>query len=160
MKDCPCTSDKSFEECCEPYLSGISTPPTPEQLMRSRYTAYTVGNIDYVMSTMKGKVLAEFDKEEAIRWANNSDWEKLVSIDAPNVAEDAKEGVVEFVAHYSVKGESHEFHERSHFIKEKGRWFYTDGFVDSHDPVRVEKIGRNDPCPCGSGKKYKKCCGK
>ncbi len=25
-------------------------------------------------------------------------------------------------------------------------------------PIRVMKVGRNDPCPCGSGKKYKKCC--
>lgn len=44
------------------------------------------------------------------------------------------------------------------FSEEKQKELRMKLHEDSH--ITVDKIGRNDPCPCGSGKKYKKCCGK
>ena len=69
-------------------------------------------------------------------------------------------GEVSFCARYSVHGMPQELREDAFFRKEDGRWFYVDGNVHAKQPVRREepKVGRNDPCPCGSGKKYKKCC--
>ena len=76
--------------------------------------------------------------------------------------ENDDEGYVEFIAHYSANGQTVEHHEHSYFKRLDGEWKFIDGEIESGVPyVREEpKIGRNDPCPCGSGKKYKKCCGK
>ena len=76
--------------------------------------------------------------------------------------ENDEEGYVEFVAHYAANGQSVEHHEHSYFKKLDGEWKFIDGEIESQEPyVREEpKIGRNDPCPCGSGKKYKYCCGR
>ena len=72
------------------------------------------------------------------------------------------EGLVEFIARYSVNGTDFEHHERSYFQRIDGEWKFIDGELVKPEPIVREspKVGRNDPCPCGSGKKYKKCCGK
>jgi len=73
------------------------------------------------------------------------------------------EGFVEFRAVFSEAGGEDMAHtERSRFVKEGDRWYYVDGLLPTPVTYRreEEKVGRNDLCPCGSGKKYKKCCGK
>ena len=67
---------------------------------------------------------------------------------------------MEFVASFKQDGQDYVHHELASFRKVDGRWAYVDGILDPKTgPVKVEKVGRNDPCPCGSGKKFKKCCG-
>ena len=70
-------------------------------------------------------------------------------------------GEVEFIARYIEKGEAKVHHEVAMFKKEQNGWLFTDGKGVTQKPIlRAPKIGRNDPCNCGSNLKYKKCCGK
>lgn len=151
MSLCPCQSQKSYAECCEPFITGNARPQTPEQLMRSRYTAYTSANMDYIVDTMKGKALEGYDKEASKTWAQNVKWLGLEVIDAPKAQ--AAKGFVEFIASFEENGEVKTIHEKSEFARIGGgsRWYYVGG--------QQPKVERNSPCPCGSGKKYKKCCG-
>jgi SEC-C motif-containing protein len=103
-------------------------------------------------------------KEEAQKWANSSEWKGLeIKKTQKGQGEDAT-GVVEFVAHYQDKASGTELrhHETSLFQKKDGAWFFKEGHIHGAQPVkRLEpKLGRNDVCSCGSGKKFKKCCGK
>ncbi|MGA2654830.1 MAG: YchJ family protein [Gammaproteobacteria bacterium] len=151
MSLCPCQSQKSYAQCCEPFITGNARPQTPEQLMRSRYTAYTQANTDYIVATMQGKPLEGYDKEASKKWAQSVKWLGLEVIDAPKPQ--AKKGFVEFIASYEENGEVKNIHERSEFARIGGgtRWYYVAG--------QTPKVERNALCPCGSGKKYKKCCG-
>ena len=73
---------------------------------------------------------------------------------------DDQEGVVEFIARYRTGGSAHAHHERSRFRRVDGRWYFVDGQMVKPTPVRAAPtVGRNAPCPCGSGKKYKRCHG-
>ncbi len=150
---CPCFSGKPFAECCESFLSGKAVPPSAEALMRSRYAAFATGNIDYLETTLLPEKRHAFNQEEAKNWALSSTWIGLNILFSEN---DEAKGVVEFIARYRQNGREMHHHETSRFISREGRWYYVDGQIASH---RQPDVGRNDPCPCGSGKKYKKCCG-
>lgn len=156
---CPCGTGNPLEDCCGPYLSGDALPPTPEALMRSRYTAFTRVDVPYIMETMTDSALDSFNPVSFQKWSQHLIWEGLEILDAPEATGD--NGEVEFVASYRRSdGETFEMHERSQFEKVGDRWYYVDGYLPTHEPVHApEKIGRNTPCPCGSGKKFKKCCG-
>ena len=140
--------------------------------MRSRYTAYTRGDIDYIANTLAAENRAAFDRAAAKAWATQSKWLglRILSVESGGPAD--REGVVEFVATYRLGGERIEHHEVSQFRRgERGAWRFVSGdtgarLIDQRPhgsaPQAVRsaaKVGRNDPCPCGSGKKYKKCCG-
>lgn len=156
---CPCCSGENYSECCGPLLDRTHIALTPERLMRSRYTAFVKQDIEYIKETMTGEVLEDFDEVDALDWAKNASWLGLEILDAPEVTDNAKKGFVEFIANYELNGEMQALHEYSHFRKSGDKWFYISGIIRSdEEPVRVEKVGRNEPCPCGSGKKYKKCC--
>lgn len=159
---CPCGTKNPFDTCCGPYLLEQTLPQTPEQLMRSRYTAFTLANIPYIMKTMTDTALESFEPVGFKKWVTPLVWEGLEVLDAPAVANDDLFGEVEFIATYSTTdGESFEIHERSRFEKIGDKWYYVEG----ETPRSVEtiynnnKIGRNEPCHCGSGRKFKKCCG-
>jgi SEC-C motif-containing protein len=159
MDYCYCHSQLNYENCCEPLHQNKQFAQTAEQLMRSRYSAFVVENIEYLIQTHHPKTRNQLNKTELTEWAKSSDWKKLVILDTVKGRESDREGVVEFQAHYENKGEAFVHHERSHFVFEDGRWFYFDGVMADQTYVRDKpKVGRNDPCPCGSGKKYKKCC--
>ena len=154
---CPCCSGQNYNDCCGPYLSGDKTPATPEQLMRSRYSAYANADADYIFSTMQGSALKRADREETKRWAASVEWLKLEVLAAPPA--NADQGMVEFIAYYREQGLEKTLHECSQFIKKNQRWYYIDGKqLNSQAAKQTPKTGRNDPCPCGSGKKFKKCC--
>jgi SEC-C motif domain protein len=160
MTNCPCGSDKLFGECCEPFLNGASNAPTAEALMRARYSAFATAHIDFIERTIHSSTRASFDRENARKWAEQSQWHGLEILNVIDGKEDDVEGSVEFIANYSQKDERVKHHEVATFRKEAEAWT----FMDSHmvnQPFRHDqpKIGRNDPCHCGSGKKYKKCCG-
>lgn len=148
---CPCGSDKPFAACCEPCLSGSAPPGTAEQLMRSRYTAYALGNLKYVWDTWD----PDMRPEPADRPADTVAWVGLEILNVRDGGPEDQNGLVEFVARYLDAGVPGSMRERSRFRRLDGRWFYVSGEHVGVGP----KTGRNDPCPCGSGRKFKKCCG-
>ncbi|MBQ7721825.1 MAG: YchJ family protein [Kiritimatiellae bacterium] len=159
--NCPCGSGKAFEDCCEPFLIGKKQPPTAEALMRARYSAYALGSIDYLYESSGPKIRKQFDAEGSRRWSESAEWTGLEVVSTEEGGEADEKGAVEFIAHYTIKDKSFDHHEVSTFQKIDGKWRFIDGKIIGPDPIKREepKIGRNDPCPCGSGKKYKKCCG-
>ena len=130
--------------------------------MRSRYTAFTVADIDYVTETHDPKTRASYDEEQARQWSEGSDWLGLEIVETEAGGPGDERDTVEFVARFRADDDEHEHRERSRFVKRGGVWYFSDGKVIGPRPIRHDgpKIGRNDPCPCGSGKKYKKCCGR
>ncbi len=158
MTDCPCGSGRVLSECCGPYLSGERHAPTAEALMRARYSAFATRQIDYLEDSLLPETRHDFDREHVREWADSSQWIGLDVIGVTDGGEADTEGKVEFVAHFTVGGREHHHHELSRFVKRDDRWWYLDGTIVPPKPRIVTKIGRNEPCPCGSGKKYKKCC--
>ena len=160
---CPCGSATPYVDCCGLYIEGSSTAPTPEALMRSRYTAYTLAQIDYIKKTIQGQALTDFDFDQSLAWAKAAEWDSLTVLQAPTPSQDKPgEGFVEFKAYYRLNGVMKCLHENSRFIRDKGAWFYVGNAsyrVTDSEAHKAKKVGRNDPCLCGSGKKYKKCCG-
>lgn len=124
---CPCGSGKSLISCCAPYLEGKEDPPTPEALMRSRYTAYTQGNLDYIKKTMKGEALKWFNRSDSDKKSKEMEWLKL---DVLFSEEDGDKGMVQFIATFSSAGKKHFMHEVSSFEKVYGKWYYTKGIVN------------------------------
>ena len=152
---CPCGSGLAFDSCCGPFLGRERLPPTAEALMRSRYTAYVRGLIPYVGDTTAPETRAEFDPESATNWATQSQWLGLRIVRTERGGALDEVGMVEFVATYRNAGRLVEHRERAEFRKASdGQWLFVRGA-----PPEPVKAGRNDPCPCGSGKKFKKCCG-
>jgi len=121
--NCYCCSGKDFEECCLPFLKGESTPLIPEELMRSRYTAYVLVNTDYLLETTHPSRRELYSRRELERWAKNSHWQKLEIIEA-------KEHIVTFKAYYRDKKlRPFVHHERSVFIQQEEKWYYVDGTI-------------------------------
>jgi SEC-C motif-containing protein len=128
--------------------------------MRSRYAAYVKGDVGYLAETLAADIRDEFDQAEAGQTAGEAKWQGLEIRAVTGGGEDDDAGTVEFMARFSLRGQQHLQHERATFVREGGLWRCTGGEVNPKEPPRqVAKVGRNDPCPCGSGKKYKKCCG-
>jgi SEC-C motif-containing protein len=113
------------------FISSEALPPTPEALMRSRYTAYTQANISYIMKTMKKKAAKNFDAQKAFAWAKNSKWLGLVVMKTFMDPENPKRGFVEFIAGYELDNKKQSLHEISEFHLEKDAWYYVDGIHDS-----------------------------
>jgi SEC-C motif-containing protein len=160
MNACPCGSGRSYDVCCEPIIAGAPAA-TAEALMRSRYSAYVKRAYDHLERTLSAEERKDFSHDEAKRWAEASEWQGLTILGTEKGGEQDQEGIVEFAARYRVDGQDHEHVEAAVFGREEGRWVYTGQLERAGKTVRYEtpKPGRNDPCPCGSGKKYKKCCG-
>lgn len=168
MSLCPCRildqqNQLDYESCCAPYITGKKKAPTAESLMRARYAAYVVKAIDYIDQTQITLPQETFDKEEALKWAESSEWKGLEIKKTQKGEPSDNTGIVEFIAHYKDKASGTELrhHETSLFQKEGSEWKFKEGQIHGAQPVkRLEpKLGRNDLCSCGSGKKYKKCCG-
>jgi len=145
--NCHCGSKKEFSECCEPFLSAISKPQTPQELMQSRYSAYVLGNGKYIIETAVKEQRYEDDIDLIQEYSRSVEWLKLDVIAAYG-------DTVEFRAYYRDADGIKVQHEKSRFIYEDDEWLYKEG------KLLNSKIQRNEDCPCGSGKKYKKCCEK
>jgi SEC-C motif domain protein len=157
---CPCQSGKPFSQCCEPIISGATLAKTAEQLMRARYTAYTKVQMDFIEQTHDPKTRGDIDLAASHQWAETTKWVGLNILDTTQGGPDDQTGTVEFKATFENEEGLQVHHELSQFRKIDGLWYFSDGKTPPVRPiVRNEaKVGRNDPCPCGSGKKYKKCC--
>jgi SEC-C motif domain protein len=156
---CPCGSGAAYALCCEPFITGAKLAATPEQLMRSRYSAYVKVAADYLYETTHPNHRKGYDHEGTRTWAESAEWQGLEIIASSGGADDLV-GQVEFKARYAENGEDKEHHELGQFRKLDGRWLFTEGKMGGRQPITSAKVGRNDPCPCGSGSKFKKCCGK
>ncbi|MFD2232689.1 YchJ family protein [Phaeospirillum tilakii] len=158
---CPCGSGRSYESCCQPYITGAALPPTAEALMRSRYTAFTVQAIDYLHDTLAEERRDRFNRADTEQWARDSEWVGLDILATEAGGPEDEAGRVAFRAKFVYDGKQETHLELSRFRKDQGRWVYVDGDVGKMMPVtrHNDLPGRNDPCPCGSGKKFKKCCG-
>ncbi|HEX4503326.1 MAG TPA: YchJ family protein [Scandinavium sp.] len=147
---CPCGSAQEYSLCCQRYLSGSELAPTPSQLMRSRYCAFVMKDTDYLIKTWHPSCQPQTFRSDLEKSFATTEWLGL-TIFAADDGKSPDEGFVSFVARFCEHNKSSALIERSRFLKENGQWYYIDGTR----PL----IGRNDPCPCGSGKKFKKCCG-
>lgn len=148
---CPCGSGGDFVHCCGPLLDGTPAP-TAEALMRSRYTAFVRGDISYIRATYAPEHRAKVGND-----LPRVGWIDLKINGTSGGGADDQSGTVDFSARFSEDGAIRTHRECSNFRREDGRWVYVDGEIAPSLPAG--KIGRNDPCPCGSGKKFKKCCG-
>jgi SEC-C motif-containing protein len=130
--------------------------------MRSRYTAYATGVVDYVVGTHDLDTAKDVDRDSIAEWSSQSKWLglRIVATEAGGSADDT--GMVEFIARFERDGAVVEHHERSTFRRLDGRWLFVDGEMVKARPIvrATPKVGRNEPCPCGSGKKYKQCHGR
>lgn len=149
-KPCPCGSATSFAECCALIIKEHSLAKTAEQLMRSRYTAFTLEDNNYLLKTWAKESRPENLNiaETPVRWLD------LTVENSEEGKEQDSKGTVTFTARFISSGHLCHLHENSRFIREDDRWFYLDGTSESS----TKKISRNGKCPCGSEKKYKRCC--
>ncbi len=158
---CLCGSSQVFDECCGPIIAGERQAPTPEALMRARYSAYARVDIEFLETSLHPDRREDHDAEAVREWAEESEWLGLEIVSTTDGGEGDDTGRVEFVCLYEYGGEEKRHHEDAVFERVDGQWYFSEGNVVQARPfVREEpKVGRNDPCPCGSGKKFKKCCG-
>ncbi|TVP60924.1 MAG: zinc chelation protein SecC [Halomonadaceae bacterium] len=142
---CPCGSIMPYSECCQPLLQGAPAS-SPEALMRSRFTAFVGKLPDYLLATWHPST-----RPETLSLEDSPDWSSLQVLGS---TQSADQGTVHFRALYRQGGGWGFLEENSDFLMEEGRWYYL------HGETREGQIkpGRNDPCPCSSGKKYKACC--
>ena len=127
--------------------------------MRSRYAAYVEKAIDYIVDTCTKDEKDRIDVQQTRNWSERSNWLGLKILSTEKGGQDDSEGIVEFEASYEMDGLKEVHHERGKFKKQNGRWLYEEGNVAPRTVVRTKpKLGRNEPCFCGSGKKFKHCC--
>jgi SEC-C motif-containing protein len=147
-----------YRQCCEAVLSGRKRAATAEALMRSRYSAYVAGELDYLLRTWHPSTRPPaLDADSITNWCGL----EIIRTEQGQ-AEDAA-GLVEFRATAGSLHQISVLHEVSRFVQEAGQWLYVDGDIIAEPPRAgrpASKVGRNDSCPCGSGKKFKKCCGR
>ncbi|AZP12006.1 YchJ family protein [Undibacterium parvum] len=117
---CPCDSGKNFELCCQPYLTAAALAPNAEALMRSRYTAYSLGDEAYLRATWDERTLPS----EQLVHDDPTQW---LGLEIKRFIPDGGSATVEFVARYKIGGRAHRLHEVSRFVQHDGKWLYVDG---------------------------------
>lgn len=150
-RPCPCGAGRPFSDCCGRYVAG-SPAPTAQALMRSRYTAFGLGRADYLAATWHPST-----RPADLNLTGGPEWIGLEIVHCQAGGEADLRGRVEFIARYRQAGRPGRLHETSRFLRENGRWYYLDGTL--HAEAAAREVGRNAACPCGSGRKYKRCCG-
>lgn len=159
-QECYCCSGKPLAECCEPVIKGEAKARTPEELMRARYSAHCMREYGFLVTSTHPEHREGVSQDEISQWASHVNWTGL-EVHTATPGTNDNEGEVSFTAHFTIKDVPQELREDAVFGRVDDEWFYVDGHVYGQDPYVREtpRIGRNEPCPCGSGKKYKKCCG-
>lgn len=143
--NCPCGSQHLYTECCQRYHAGEKAP-TPEALMRSRFTAFVLKLEDYLFASWHVT-----SRPTELDLANAPNWTSLRILGSQ---QKEKYGQVHFQAIYRLNSGWGYLQENSEFIQEGNDWYYLKG----NPQEGILKPGRNEPCPCGSGKKFKTCC--
>ena len=180
---CPCqinptaeTADAplSYQDCCQPYhdafyndevdkADGIRAE-TAERLMRTRYSAFVLVKPDYIVKTTVPAQQGLLDVQAIKSWAKETDWAGLEIVEhTPKLGK--RHAQVEFKAYFNTKDNTASLeekvqahHELSIFVKVKDkanndvRWYFL-------DPTIAMTVSQKQPCICGSGEKFKRCCG-
>ncbi|QEH46556.1 YchJ family protein [Aggregatibacter actinomycetemcomitans] len=146
---CPCHSYNTYGECCGRFHAYVQFPETAEQLMRSRYAAYVLKNVPYIVETTVPNQQKLLNVQAIRAWAENTQWLGLQILNTETLTK--VQSAVEFNAIFQGEEGEQAHHERSIFVKIDGRWY----FVDPTVPLPTMK----QPCVCGSDKKFKHCCG-
>jgi SEC-C motif-containing protein len=128
-RPCPCTSKKPYDRCCGPFHAGTALPETAEQLMRSRFSAYALGKVDYLIFTRVDAKRADEDPEELAQYCKSVSCVglKILSKEKGGKADDT--GIVTFHASLQANGRRSLHIETSSFAREQGKWVYVDGVV-------------------------------
>lgn len=172
---CPCGSMLTFCDCCYPYISECANAPSPEALMRSRYSAYATQHYDYVANTYADNELTKTNNVKtcsagSVSGTSEPHKNRVTATDIKSTSKDtiwcklnvlsafetSQKGEVEFIAYYQVEGRFFAMHELSRFSRINQKWLYKDGDALSKSGPVIQ--GRNERCLCGSGKKNKHCC--
>ena len=159
---CSCGLGETIAECCGPVLEGERLAATAEELARARYTAYSLGRVDFLVDTAVAAPPLEVERSDFTSLAETGTFVGLEILGVERGTADDIDGVVEYAARYLLAGQMLPMQERARFQKVDGEWRYVfEGGPGKKRQVRraEPKIGRNDACPCGSGKKYKRCHG-
>ena len=147
--NCPCQSGQHYEQCCGRFISHRERPENAEQLMRSRYCAFHLGQADYLLETWHPEYRPDnVDADTQIRW---------LGLDVIHFEQGEQQAKVEFEVRLLVAGRIEGMHELSSFEHRQDRWLYTTGDVLAPS-FAPSKPSRNEACPCASGKKYNRCC--
>jgi SEC-C motif-containing protein len=153
---CPCGSGQTLAACCDPILAQQRPAASAEQLMRSRFTAHVARDYAHLHRTYLPTSQEPYVEEPD---PGARSWTRLV-IHAHETGPKPDMATVDFTAYYREGELEQALHEKAEFQKIEGTWFYTRPLRQGPAPIKSTqaKVGRNDPCPCGSGKKYKQCC--
>lgn len=148
-QNCPCGQGQ-YAACCQPLHLKQQVAQTAEQLMRSRYSAFALQQIDYILQTTALGQQSALDRAAIADWSQSNQWLKLDVVQhQPKL--DKTHALVEFKAHYHDGKQVHIHHEISHFVLHQQQWYFLDPTLDM-------QITMKQPCICGSGKKFKQCC--
>ena len=126
-RPCPCTSKKTYDACCEPYVSGRRPPETAAQLMRSRFTAYALRKVDYLIATTSAEERTKIDREELDGYCRSVSCISLKIVKTEAGGPQDETGTVLFHASLQINGKRMLHRELSRFKREEGRWDYVDG---------------------------------
>lgn len=145
---CPCSPSLPYSKCCHPFHTHQTHPQTAEKLMHSRYSAYVLHNIGYIVATTVPSQQNLLNQEEIQQWSRGTLWLGLEVIHHTLIGK--RHAQVEFNAHFQDGAETAYHHELSTFVNIDGYWY----FIDPTAPLPTMK----QACICGSGKKFKACC--
>lgn len=157
---CPCGSGNNFIQCCDLLINKNELAQSPEQLMRSRYSAYATNNAEYIYNTYADISQASQSISEIKEWAEQTVWLKLVIHSTSSFVNNHCKSTlptVHFSAYYRHENKYYQLTEKSQFCFEREQWRYLDGEVSQSDELAIP--GRNALCFCGGNKKFKRCCG-
>lgn len=154
---CPCGSGQTFGLCCEPVLTGKKKAANAELLMRARFTAHVAYDFRFLHESYRATADKPYVAEEG---EPTMEWTKLVVHSHEVVADNPDKAYVDFSAYGTEEKVEKVLHEKAEFLRINGQWLYNREARLGPAPFKssAPKVGRNDPCPCGSGKKYKQCC--
>ena len=126
---CPCGRGEPYGDCCGPFHAGTASAPTAERLMRSRYSAFVVGDVPYLLATWHPSTRPTvLELDAGRRWLGLD----IVAVERGGLLDSS--GVVEFAAHSVEGGRRQTQSERSRFVREGGRWSYVDAILRSRTP--------------------------
>lgn len=129
LNNCPCGSGRSFATCCEPIINGKSDAVTAQELMRSRYTAFTKANVNWLMRSHHSSTRPNKERKNIEKWAKSVKWVGLTVLSTQAGEANDETGYVEFKALYMEDGKLQQIHERSFFQRETGKWVYVSGVM-------------------------------
>lgn len=171
---CFCGSNANFSSCCQPYINNTIPVQTAEQLMRSRFSAYAIGDAQYIYDTYAKSSRSAQSVKDIDDWSKACVWIALNIYPTDSQGDNKTSNIVEFSAFYITNNTLCELREKSRFVIEESthhhplkQWYYLDGDIISH--TELANIKRNELCPCNhyltswvvkKGKKFKHCCGK